>query len=275
MKARPEWAGEAVRDEHVRQPHFAKHRRGEVASYRLGSCGLEGRESGPATHFQSGGRCATAPLLQNVVAGAGDGQLEEVQADAPAAARANRGQQAGRRQVVLSALTRRHVGQVRTYSSTAARCNVELVHLLRAKRARGRYAKAIAAPAVEVEQPVAADEGGARRLSCGGVLPLCRRRQGPQNRVRRECRANRGREVGVQKARPLSRGTSGHEGRSRGRDRHDEALKRRIRLVAADMRRQARAIWEALPGEEVAGSVWPGICTARYWCSAGRLSQRG
>ena len=157
--------------------------------------------------------------LQNVMAGAGDWQLKEVQADAPAAARANlQGvQQAGRRQVVWSALTRRHVGQVRTYSSTAARCNVEQVQLLRAKRARGRYAKAIVAPAAEVEQPVAADEGGARRLSCGGVLPLCRRRQGPQNRVRRECRAKRGREVGAQKARPLSRGTSGHEGRSRGR----------------------------------------------------------
>ena len=40
--------------------------------------------------------------LQEVVAGAGDGQLEEVQADAPAATRRDQQgvQQAGRRQVV-------------------------------------------------------------------------------------------------------------------------------------------------------------------------------
>ena len=71
--------------------------------------------------------------------------------------------------------------------------------------------KWIAAPAAAVEQ---ADEGAARGASCGGVLHLCRRRQGPQNRVRRERRVNRGREVVVQKARRLGSGTSGHEGQA-------------------------------------------------------------
>ena len=71
---------------------------------------------------------------------------------------------------------------------------------LRTKRVRGREGKAIAAPAAAVEQSVTADEGAARRAGRGGVLRLCRRRKGPQNWIRPERRANRGREVCVQKA---------------------------------------------------------------------------
>ena len=93
---------------------------------------------------------------------------------------------------------------------------MKLVQHLSAKRARRRYAKVIAArpaPAAAVEQPVAADEGAARRANRVGVLPLCRRHQGPQNRVRRERHTNRGlAQVGVQEARPLGSGTSGNEG---------------------------------------------------------------
>ena len=83
----------------------------------------------------------------------------------------------------------------------AQRCSVGLVQHLRAKRARGRDAKAITAPAAAVEQPVAADKGAALRAGRGGVLRLRRRRQGPQNRVRLKRRANRDREVCVQKPR--------------------------------------------------------------------------
>ena len=133
----------------------------------------------------------------------------------------------------------------------AQRCSVELVQHLRAKRARRRDAKAIIAPAAAVEQPVAADEGAVRRASRGGVLRLRRRRQGPQNWVRRERCANRGREVCVQKPRRLGSGTGSHEGGSGGRARYSEELKRRIRLVVARVRRRALAIGEALPCEEV------------------------
>ena len=101
------------------------------------------------------------------MAGAGDGQLEEVQADTPAAARGDRQgvQQTGRRQVVcLDALTRRagaHVlfnlrrqagppyraarqgERLVATEVLAQRCSMELVQHLRAKRARGRDAKAI------------------------------------------------------------------------------------------------------------------------------------
>ena len=61
-----------------------------------------------------------------------------------------------------------------------------------------------------------AREGAARRVSRGGDLRLCHRRQVPQNRVRRKRRAKRGREVGVQKIRRLGSGTSGIEGGSCG-----------------------------------------------------------
>ena len=54
---------------------------------------------------------------------------------------------------------------------------MELVQHLRAKRARGRDAKAITAPAAAVEQSVAADEGAARSAGHGGVLRLRRRRR--------------------------------------------------------------------------------------------------
>ena len=59
---------------------------------------------------------------------------------------------------------------------------MELMQHLSAKRAFGRDAQAITAPAAAaVEQPVAADEGAARRASRGGVLRLrCRRRQIPR-----------------------------------------------------------------------------------------------
>ena len=128
---------------------------------------------------------------------------------------------------------------------------MELVQHLHAKRARGRDAKEITAPAAAVEQPVAVDEGPARRAGRRRVRRLRRRRQGPQNRVRRERRANRGREVGVQKPRRLGSGTGGHEGGSGGRARYSEELKRRIRLVVARVRRRALAIGEALPCKEV------------------------
>ena len=61
--------------------------------------------------------------LQKVVAGAGDGQLEEVQADAPAATRRDRQgvQQTGRRQVVcLDKLTRRAGAHVLLHSRRQA-----------------------------------------------------------------------------------------------------------------------------------------------------------
>ena len=105
---RPECASEAcvaIRHEHVGQPQVAKHRRDQVASLRLGSCGLEGRDQPHAP----GHEVYSYVHLQKVVA-AGDGQLEEVQAEAPAAERGGRQgvQQAGRRQLVcLDALTRR------------------------------------------------------------------------------------------------------------------------------------------------------------------------
>ena len=134
--------------------------------------------------------------LQKVVAGAGDGQLEEVQPDTPAAERGDRQgvHPIGRRQVVcLYALTcRRQAGPLHRAARQserlvatevpAQRYGAELVQHLRAKRARGRDAKAIAAPAAAVQQPVAAYKGAARWAGRGGVLRLCRRPQGPQNR---------------------------------------------------------------------------------------------
>ena len=151
---------------------------------------------------------------------------------------------------------------------------MELVQHLHAKRARGRDAKAITEPAAAEEQLVAVGEGAARQAGSGGVLRLRCCRQGPQNRVRRERRANRRREVGMQKPRRLGGGTAGHEGGSCERARYSEELKLRMRLVVARVRRRALAIEEALPCEEAAGFVLPGMCMTRYWYSASRLSQR-
>ena len=84
--ARPEDPGEtrvAVRDEHVGQPHVAKHRADEVARRLLGGGGLEGRNQPHAPGQE------VDVHLQKVLAGARDGQLEEVEADAPAATRGN------------------------------------------------------------------------------------------------------------------------------------------------------------------------------------------
>ena len=63
---------------------------------------------------------------------------------------------------------------------------------------------------------------------------------------------------------------------SGGRAGRGEELMRRIRLVVARVRRRAWAVGEALHGEEVGrvGAARPGMCTARYWSSASRLSQR-
>ena len=98
-----------VRDQHVRQPHVAEHRCDEVASFRLGGGGFEGRNQPHAPNQE------VDVHLQKVVAGAGDGQLEEVQADTPAASRGYRQgeQQACLSQVVdLYALTRRACAHV-------------------------------------------------------------------------------------------------------------------------------------------------------------------
>ena len=110
---------------------------------------------------------------KKVVAGAGDGQLEEVKADAPTATRWNgeRVQQAGRRQVVcLDALTRRAGAHVLLHSRRQAwpphqaasqgqrlvtakvpaqRSCMQLVQHLGLKRAG--HAKAVAARAETVE----------------------------------------------------------------------------------------------------------------------------
>ena len=111
--------------------------------------------------------------LQKVMAGTGDGQLEEVQADAPAAARGDRQgvQEAGRRQVVcLDALTRGAGAHVLLHSRRQAwpphqaasqgqrlvtakvpaqRSGMQLVQHLCLKRAG--HAKAVAARAETVE----------------------------------------------------------------------------------------------------------------------------
>ena len=120
-------------------------------------------------------------------------------------------------------------------------------------RTRGRYARAIAAPAAAVEQPVAADEGAARRASSEGVLRLRLRRQGPQNQARREGRANRGGEVAVWRV---------------------AELKRRIRLVDARVRAVPGPSGKRFEVRKSAGLVRPGMCTTRFWYSASRLSQR-
>ena len=84
MQARPECAGEArvsVRDECGGQPHVAEHRRYEFAARRrLGGGGFAGRNR-PHAPGQT-----VDVHLQKVVAGTGDGQLEDVEADAPSAA---------------------------------------------------------------------------------------------------------------------------------------------------------------------------------------------
>ena len=178
------------------------------------------------------------------------GNLKKSRLIHPAAARGDRQgvQQTGRRQVVcLHALTRRagahssstSVGRPGHHTERRARASVSCRdrsahHAVwrgdRAApaRARGRDAKAIGAPAAAVSSR--SQQTKAQRD--GGVLRLCRRRQGPQNQVRRERRTYRG-ALGVQKVRRLGSGTSGHEGGSGGRTRHGEELKRRIRLVVA------------------------------------------
>ena len=80
----PEGAREArvaVRDEHVGQPDVAEHRRDEVARRRLSGSGLEGRDQPHAP-----GQLVDVHL-QEVVPRAGGGELQKVEADAPAAAR--------------------------------------------------------------------------------------------------------------------------------------------------------------------------------------------
>ena len=87
VQACPEGAGEvrvAIRDEHVRQSQVAEHRHDEVASCRLGCCGLECRDQ-PHVPSQE-----IDVDLQKVMPGAGDGQLEKVKADTPAESRGDR-----------------------------------------------------------------------------------------------------------------------------------------------------------------------------------------
>ena len=86
----------AIRDEHGGQPHVAKHRPGQVACRLLAGGGLEGRDQPHAPDQEVDAH------LQKVVAGEGDGQLEEFEVNSPAATRGNgeRVQQAGRWQVV-------------------------------------------------------------------------------------------------------------------------------------------------------------------------------
>ena len=229
--------------------------------------------------------------LQEVMAGAGGGQLEEVKADAAAAARRHGEgeQQAGRRQVVgldaLACRTGPHVlvhsrrqawpphraaGQGERLVATevpAQRRSVELAQHLRAQLAGRRHAKAVAPRTPAVEQPVTADEAAARRVwliarrARGGKCAvrgarsrrLGRRSEGPQDRVGGKRGAERGRKVGVEEARSLGVGASGNEGGRGARAIRHEELERGIRVVIARVRRRAGAVGEALPGKEVCG----------------------
>ena len=86
------------------------------------------------------------------------------------------------------------------------------------------------------------------------------RGKGPQDQIRGERGAKRGREIGVQEAGRLCGGGVGHECGSRaGRG---EQLDGRVRLGVAQARRRARAVRKALPASTGQGS-------RPVWCGAG------
>ena len=129
------------------------------------------------------------------------------------------------------------------------RSGMQLVQHLGLKRS-GK-AQAVDARA-EAESPVPPGEAaprGTRRSWRLGAGACCRRRKGPQDRIRGGRRANRGREIGGQEARRPCGGPGGHE--PGGRAGRGEQLEGRARLGVARVRRRARAIREALPGKEV------------------------